>query len=161
MARDCRVFRSFRRKLGLTSHANRESTKYVFACARSSQEMQQASVVWHRLTALPVHPDCCIGSNLPMLPTLAFQPAAFCSANLGCGYGTDHAQDIKFAKGTTTLAFKVNSGQLVVPQIFLCHLFALPLSSALMIQQKCVQCMPCNSCAAYPPAAFSLMESAS
>lgn len=36
------------------------------------------------------------------------QPAAFCSANLGCGYGTDHAQDIKFAKGTTTLAFKVS-----------------------------------------------------
>lgn len=38
---------------------------------------------------------------------LLVQPAAFCSANLGCGYGTDHAQDIKFAKGTTTLAFKV------------------------------------------------------
>lgn len=35
------------------------------------------------------------------------QPAAFCRANLGTGYGTDHAQDIKFAKGTTTLAFKV------------------------------------------------------
>lgn len=35
------------------------------------------------------------------------QPAQFCRAGLGCGYGTDHAQDIKFAKGTTTLAFKV------------------------------------------------------
>ena len=34
-------------------------------------------------------------------------PAEFCRSNFACGYGTDHAQDIKFAKGTTTLAFKV------------------------------------------------------
>ncbi|CAM9450954.1 unnamed protein product [Ectocarpus sp. 8 AP-2014] len=46
------------------------------------------------------------------LPNVA-NPAAFCSANLGCGYGTDHAQDIKFAKGTTTLAFKFQGGIIV------------------------------------------------
>ncbi|CAN0338895.1 unnamed protein product [Discosporangium mesarthrocarpum] len=40
-------------------------------------------------------------------------PAAFCRTNLGCGYGTDHNQDIKFAKGTTTLAFKFKGGILV------------------------------------------------
>jgi hypothetical protein len=36
------------------------------------------------------------------------QPAEFCRSNFKCGYGTDNAQDIKFAKGTTTLAFKVS-----------------------------------------------------
>lgn len=46
------------------------------------------------------------------LPNVS-NPAAFCSANLGCGYGTDHAQDIKFAKGTTTLAFKFQGGIIV------------------------------------------------
>ncbi|CAM9380890.1 unnamed protein product, partial [Phaeothamnion confervicola] len=40
-------------------------------------------------------------------------PAAFCRTNFACGYGIDHAQDIKFAKGTTTLAFKFQGGILV------------------------------------------------
>lgn len=29
------------------------------------------------------------------------------------GYGTDHHQDVKFAKGTTTLAFKFNGGVII------------------------------------------------
>jgi len=40
-------------------------------------------------------------------------PAQFCSSNFGVGYGTDHHQDIQFAKGTTTLAFKFQGGIIV------------------------------------------------
>eukprot|EP00588_Corethron_pennatum_P006607 CAMPEP_0194295222 /NCGR_PEP_ID=MMETSP0169-20130528/52872_1 /TAXON_ID=218684 /ORGANISM="Corethron pennatum, Strain L29A3" /LENGTH=282 /DNA_ID=CAMNT_0039044337 /DNA_START=90 /DNA_END=938 /DNA_ORIENTATION=+ len=41
-------------------------------------------------------------------------PAAFCSANFAsvCG-GGDEGQELKFAKGTTTLAFKFNGGIIV------------------------------------------------
>uniref|UniRef100_A0A6U1LQI5 proteasome endopeptidase complex n=1 Tax=Fibrocapsa japonica TaxID=94617 RepID=A0A6U1LQI5_9STRA len=46
---------------------------------------------------------------IPQVP----DPAAFCRSNFSCGYGTDHAQDIKFAKGTTTLAFKFKGGVIV------------------------------------------------
>lgn len=47
-----------------------------------------------------------------MLPPVA-DPASFCKANFGVGYGTDHHQEVKFAKGTTTLAFKFNHGIIV------------------------------------------------
>ena len=40
-------------------------------------------------------------------------PASFCKANFGVGYGTDHHQELKFAKGTTTLAFKFDHGIVV------------------------------------------------
>lgn len=40
-------------------------------------------------------------------------PAAFSAANFGVGYGTDMHQELKFAKGTTTLAFKFNGGIVV------------------------------------------------
>lgn len=47
-----------------------------------------------------------------MLPPVA-DPASFCKANFGVGYGTDHHQELKFAKGTTTLAFKFDHGIIV------------------------------------------------
>ena len=37
-----------------------------------------------------------------------WQPALYCRENFSTGYGTDVNQEIKFAKGTTTLAFKVS-----------------------------------------------------
>ena len=40
-------------------------------------------------------------------------PAAVCRASFGVGYGTDAHQDVKFLKGTTTLAFKFNGGVIV------------------------------------------------
>ena len=40
-------------------------------------------------------------------------PAAYSAQNFGVGYGTDHHQDVKFAKGTTTLAFKFNGGVII------------------------------------------------
>jgi hypothetical protein len=40
------------------------------------------------------------------------QPAEFCSANFTAEKGKDYDQDIKFMKGTTTLAFKVPYNQL-------------------------------------------------
>jgi len=46
------------------------------------------------------------------LPPVA-DPATFCRANFGVGYGTDGHQDVKFAKGTTTLSFKFNGGIIV------------------------------------------------
>ena len=46
------------------------------------------------------------------LPPVA-DPAAFCQANFGVGYGTDAHQELKFAKGTTTLAFKFDHGIIV------------------------------------------------
>ncbi|KAH8097891.1 threonine-type endopeptidase [Aureococcus anophagefferens] len=36
-------------------------------------------------------------------------PAAYSAQNFGVGYGTDHHQDVKFAKGTTTLAAACSS----------------------------------------------------
>jgi len=39
--------------------------------------------------------------------------AAYSKANFGVGYGTDSDQLVKFAKGTTTLAFKFNEGVIV------------------------------------------------
>lgn len=47
-----------------------------------------------------------------MLPNTA-DPAAFCRANFGVGYGTDTEQAVQFAKGTTTLAFKFQGGIIV------------------------------------------------
>jgi hypothetical protein len=52
------------------------------------------------------------GPEAFMVPPVE-DPAAFCRANFGCGYGTDHHQEIQFAKGTTTLAFKFNEGIIV------------------------------------------------
>jgi 20S proteasome subunit beta 5 len=46
------------------------------------------------------------------LPPVA-DPAAFSAANFGVGYGTDTHQELKFAKGTTTLAFKFDHGIVV------------------------------------------------
>jgi 20S proteasome subunit beta 5 len=46
-----------------------------------------------------------------MLPAVA-NPAAFCTANFAPRY-QDHAQDIKFAKGTTTLGFMFQGGVLI------------------------------------------------
>ncbi|KAG5183574.1 nucleophile aminohydrolase [Tribonema minus] len=40
-------------------------------------------------------------------------PAEFCRTNFKCGYGKDNEQAIKFAKGTTTLAFKFKGGIIV------------------------------------------------
>mmetsp|Transcript_13063 Transcript_13063/g.38913 ORF Transcript_13063/g.38913 Transcript_13063/m.38913 type:complete len:286 (-) Transcript_13063:41-898(-) len=40
-------------------------------------------------------------------------PAAYSAEHFGVGYGTDGHQDIKFAKGTTTLAFKFDGGVIV------------------------------------------------
>jgi len=40
-------------------------------------------------------------------------PAQFCRNNFKVGYGTDSAQAVKFAKGTTTLAFKYQGGVIV------------------------------------------------
>ena len=37
-------------------------------------------------------------------------PAQFSRENFGVGYGTDNHQQVQFAKGTTTLAFKFNGG---------------------------------------------------
>ena len=48
-----------------------------------------------------------------MLTTAYFQPAEFCRNNLNCGYHQDHAQDIQFAKGTTTLGFKFQGGIII------------------------------------------------
>lgn len=36
-----------------------------------------------------------------------YQPAEFCRTNFSAEKGQDYDQDIKFMKGTTTLAFKV------------------------------------------------------
>ncbi|CAM9250318.1 unnamed protein product [Heterosigma akashiwo] len=47
-----------------------------------------------------------------MLPRVA-DPAKFCRDNLKCGYMIDNHQEIKFAKGTTTLAFKFKHGIIV------------------------------------------------
>ena len=47
-----------------------------------------------------------------LLPPVA-DPASFCRTNFGVGYGTDCHQDVKFAKGTTTLSFKFNGGIIV------------------------------------------------
>lgn len=47
--------------------------------------------------------------TIPSVP----DPAAYCRQNFSVGYGTDSAQDVKFAKGTTTLAFKFNEGIIV------------------------------------------------
>lgn len=47
-----------------------------------------------------------------LLPPVA-DPATFCQSNFGVGYGTDCHQDVKFAKGTTTLSFKFNGGIIV------------------------------------------------
>ena len=40
-------------------------------------------------------------------------PAAYSRAHCGVGYGTDAHQEVKFAKGTTTLAFKFNGGVII------------------------------------------------
>lgn len=40
-------------------------------------------------------------------------PAAYSRENFGVGYGTDAHQKVKFAKGTTTLAFKFDAGVIV------------------------------------------------
>lgn len=40
-------------------------------------------------------------------------PAAYSRENCGVGYGTDSHQDVKFAKGTTTLAFKFDGGVII------------------------------------------------
>lgn len=40
-------------------------------------------------------------------------PAAYSKEHFGVGYGTDSTQRIKFAKGTTTLAFKFDHGVIV------------------------------------------------
>jgi 20S proteasome subunit beta 5 len=48
-----------------------------------------------------------------VLTTAYFQPAEFCRNNLNCGYHQDHAQDIQFAKGTTTLGFKFQGGIII------------------------------------------------
>lgn len=40
-------------------------------------------------------------------------PAEYSRTKLGVGYNTDNHQDIKFAKGTTTLAFKFDGGVIV------------------------------------------------
>merc|ERR1719327_608718 len=40
-------------------------------------------------------------------------PAAVCRSSFGVGYGTDAHQDVKFLKGTTTLAFKFQGGVVV------------------------------------------------
>jgi len=47
-----------------------------------------------------------------LLPAVE-DPAAFCKANFGVGYGIDNHQELKFAKGTTTLAFKFDHGIIV------------------------------------------------
>ena len=44
-----------------------------------------------------------------MFPTFSKQPAEFCRANFNAEKGKDYDQEIKFMKGTTTLAFKVNN----------------------------------------------------
>jgi len=59
----------------------------------------------------PVHFDP-LSSGCFMLPNVA-DPAGFSRENFKCGYGTDNAQEIKFAKGTTTLAFKFQHGIIV------------------------------------------------
>lgn len=46
-----------------------------------------------------------VNSTLPMLTHT--QPALFCRTNFSAEKGKDYEQDIKFMKGTTTLAFKV------------------------------------------------------
>merc|ERR1711998_20967 len=46
------------------------------------------------------------------IPAVA-DPAAYCRQNFTVGYGTDAEQAVKFAKGTTTLAFKFNEGIIV------------------------------------------------
>lgn len=47
-----------------------------------------------------------------MLP-YAENPAAFCRTHFSCEKGKDYEQEIKFAKGTTTLAFKFQGGIIV------------------------------------------------
>jgi len=41
------------------------------------------------------------------------KPGAYAKANFGVGYDTDKEQRVKFAKGTTTLAFKFDGGVIV------------------------------------------------
>lgn len=47
-----------------------------------------------------------------MLPAVA-NPSEFCRTHFSAEKGQDYAQDIKFMKGTTTLAFKFNDGIVV------------------------------------------------
>ena len=47
-----------------------------------------------------------------MLPNVA-DPAEFCRTNFSAEKGQDYEQDIKFMKGTTTLAFKFQGGVIV------------------------------------------------
>jgi 20S proteasome subunit beta 5 len=47
-----------------------------------------------------------------MVPNMD-DPALYCRENFSTGYGTDMHQEIKFAKGTTTLAFKFDGGIIV------------------------------------------------
>jgi len=56
--------------------------------------------------AMTTHP---LSFSLPNVP----DPALYCRQNLKVGYGVDNNQEIKFAKGTTTLAFKFNDGIIV------------------------------------------------
>eukprot|EP01084_Bolivina_argentea_P299146 515631_1 len=57
--------------------------------------------------------DQCIGKEGGFILPNVLDPAAYCRSNLHCGYGTDHNQEVKFAKGTTTLAFKFQGGIIV------------------------------------------------
>jgi len=64
------------------------------------------------------HPNKKNGELLRSLPTempipAVSDPAAYCRNNFTVGYGTDSKQSVKFAKGTTTLAFKFNEGIIV------------------------------------------------
>mmetsp|Transcript_14053 Transcript_14053/g.21009 ORF Transcript_14053/g.21009 Transcript_14053/m.21009 type:complete len:284 (-) Transcript_14053:145-996(-) len=60
-------------------------------------------------------PQECLSSSIPshmMLPAVA-NPAEFCRTNFSVEKGKDYDQDIKFFKGTTTLAFKFQGGVVV------------------------------------------------
>jgi hypothetical protein len=50
-----------------------------------------------------------------LLYNIELQPAEFCRMNYASGYDTaaNAKQEVKFAKGTTTLAFKYNGGIIV------------------------------------------------